>query len=190
VLHDNEVTYAVIAPAHGESFAGSVLQSYQSIADILRATLNGLGIAAQLVPGQRQGGARDPIKAVCFTAPSQYELLVEQCKVAGSAQKRQGDAFLQHGSIPIEMDLELLDRILPGESGVSALQRFATVGWLNRWATTPLTIAAVEQALIETFADLQQVDWQRGGLNAAEQMLADSLCAEKYGNPSWTEKKP
>ncbi|NIN63906.1 MAG: hypothetical protein GTO63_04160, partial [Anaerolineae bacterium] len=47
--------------------------------------------------------------------PASYELLVQGRKVLGSAQRRTRKAFLQHGSLPLTMDLALLYRCLhPG----------------------------------------------------------------------------
>ena len=42
---------------------------------------------------------KKPKSAVCFDAPSWYELVVEGKKVAGSAQTRQKGVILQHGAI-------------------------------------------------------------------------------------------
>ncbi len=186
VLHAEEVTYAVIAPVRQGCFEGSVLDCYKLIAEALQQTLARLGLASRLVPGRRQGAARPADRAVCFTAPAQYELLIDGCKVAGSAQKRQGRGFLQHGSLPIELDLELLGRVLPAAGETVAPDRFRKVGWLNRWAATPLRIAQVEAQLIETFGEHLGITWRKSEPDAAEIRLAQRLLAEKYANPDWT----
>jgi len=74
VLHDHEVTYAVIAPVNTGLFGDSVLDCYRVIAEVLQQTLVGLDLPAQLVPGKPRGGQQSAVKAVCFSAPSQYEL--------------------------------------------------------------------------------------------------------------------
>jgi len=186
VLHDQELTYAVIASTQEGCLRGSVLDCYRAIAEVLCATVRQLGVAAELVPGQRRGPGRDPIKAVCFSAPSQYELVVEGRKVAGSAQKRQGSCFLQHGSLPAAMDLDLLGRILPGAVDLSPAQRFGSVGWLNRWTARPLVIEEMEDLLIETFAQLLGIEWSVDEPTAAELQLAGQLCQDRYLNPAWT----
>ena len=50
---------------------------------------------------------KNPKSAVCFDAPSWYELVVEGKKVAGSAQTRQEGVILQHGAILIDLDDEI-----------------------------------------------------------------------------------
>ena len=186
VLHDREVTYAVITPC-APPFAVSVAHNYRVIAEVLRNTLRHFGPPAELVPGKpraQQG------QAVCFTAPAQHELLVAGCKVAGCAQKRRGGAFLQHGSIPLELDMGLLDRLLPGMAGEKAAERLNGVGWLNRFAAQPLSIDAVEDVLIDCFAGDLGVEWQESSPTPAESVLANELYRRCYADPSWTLTGP
>ncbi len=184
VLHDHEVTYAVIAPLNTGKFAHDVLSCYRVIAEVLQETLQQLGLPAELVPGKPRGGHSNPAKAVCFSAPSQYELVISGRKVAGSAQKRHGQAFLQHGSLPLEMDLELLRRVLRIEDR----KLMESVGWLNLQASEPLDIATVESRLTEVFRRQLQIEWEHSEPSALEDSLAQLLLKEKFGNPEWNLK--
>jgi lipoate-protein ligase A len=186
VLHACEVTYAVMAPVQHGCFEGSVLDCYRVIAEALQLALERLGLNARLVAGRRQEPAFQPDRAVCFTAPSQYELLINGCKVAGSAQKRQGRCFLQHGSLPLEIDLDLLARIMPGDATVPPATRFRKVGWLNRWSERPLRIDEVEDQLIAAFQEQLGIQWLESVPGTEELLAAQSLCAEKYSSPTWT----
>jgi lipoate-protein ligase A len=186
VLHDREVTYALIAPV-GAPFGNSVATSYRVVAGLLRSALCACGLAAELVPGQPRGRAE---RAVCFAAPAQHELVIAGCKVAGCAQKRRGRAFLQHGSIPLDLDLELLDRLMPPTAGEAAPERFTAVGWLHRFAGQPLTVGAVEAAVIAAFAAGLGVRFQDDVPSLAEAQLATDLCVACYDNASWTLAGP
>jgi len=189
VLHDHEVTYAVIAPLHTGLFGGSVLDCYRVISDVLQQTLVKLGLPAKLVPGKPRGGQQNAIKAVCFSAPSQYELVIDGRKVAGSAQKRHGQAFLQHGSIPIEMDLALLGRVLKADMDKATADSLQTVGWLNHWSPRPLAVNDLETLLADEFSRHLQIEWLHSGPTAAELRQARSLCVEKFGHSAWTLKR-
>jgi lipoate-protein ligase A len=189
VLHDHEVTYAVIAPLNTGLFGNSVLDCYRVISEVLQKTLVQLGFAAELVPGKPRGGHRNTMKAVCFTAPSQYELVIDGCKVAGSAQKRFGQTFLQHGSIPIEMDLELLGRALKVDVQKATAGSLETVGWLNQWSSKPLVISDVEKLLAEVFSEHLHVEWVHSEPTAVEQRQAGRMCAETFGHPDWNLKR-
>lgn len=186
VLHDQEVTYAVIAPV-GAPFGTSVAESYRVIAEVLRALLERFHLPAELVPGQVRGQQG---RAVCFTAPAQHELLIAGSKVAGCAQKRRGSAFLQHGSLPLELDLALLQRILPTAPGEDALARQQAIGWLNRYACRPLTVDEVEDTLIECFAATLGLQLTECPPTAEEIAAAERLAAEYYGNREWTLAGP
>ncbi|MGW8311602.1 MAG: lipoate--protein ligase family protein [Desulfuromonadales bacterium] len=189
VLHDHEVTYAVIAPFHSELFGGSVLDCYRVISEVLQQTLIDLGLPAQLVPGRSRAGQQNHTRAVCFSAPSQYELVVHGRKVVGSAQKRHGQAFLQHGSIPIELDLGLLGRILKVSAGQPGFDSMENVGWLNRWSAQPLTVDEIEHRLAEKFSQQLQIEWVISEPSADEICEAGCLSREKFGHQDWNMKR-
>jgi lipoate-protein ligase A len=98
LLHDHEVTYAVTMPVADDQ---TLRQTFGAINGILLAALRSLGVAAeevQVAPALRPGGA------ACFAAPGAGEIVVDGCKLVGSAQVRAGGALLQHGSILLEDD--------------------------------------------------------------------------------------
>lgn len=186
VLHDHEVTYSVIAPTGG-LFGTTVTESYRVIAGVLHGALRSFELPAELVPGRPRGQQG---RAVCFTAPAQYELLIDGCKVAGCAQKRRGSAFLQHGSIPLDLNLALLQQIMPAATGEDLCQRFHAIGWLNRFSSQPLIIDEVEDALIDGFTASLSLRLEQSMPTTEECRRAERLCAEWYGNPEWTQAGP
>jgi len=107
VWHEHEVTYAVAAP-----FAafGSPRQAYRAIHERLAAALRSLGTDAVLEPDRPTVRPSDR-PGSCFAAPVGGEVLVHGRKVIGSAQVRQGRAFLQHGSILLAGSQEILTAV-------------------------------------------------------------------------------
>jgi lipoate-protein ligase A len=98
LMHDREVTYSVTAPApEGERLK----ESYRRINSILTAAIAQLGVKVAAAPASI---ARRPGGAACFAEPSEGELVVDGRKLVGSAQLREHDALLQHGSILIDDD--------------------------------------------------------------------------------------
>ena len=190
VLHGQEVTYAVIAGG-GQGFPVRVEESYRTIAEVLRATLCSLGLAAELAPARREGRER-ALPAACFEAAAGYELLCQGQKIAGSAQKRRGDFFLQQGSIPLELDPRRLFQVLSPhpvdsislEAGGRRLRQ--RVGWLNRYLPRPLLIDTVEDRLRNAFADGLGVVLHEEPVRPEEWSLAEGLRKERYDNPDWT----
>lgn len=194
VLHGEEVTYAVIAGG-GHGFPVQVEESYRKISEVLRATLRSLGIEAELATPSREGRER-ALPAACFEVAAGYELLCQGQKIAGSAQKRRGDFFLQQGSIPLELDPRRLFQVLNPhpvdsislEAGVGRLRQ--RVGWLNRYLTRPLSIDTVEDRLRDVFADGLGVVLHEEPVRPEEWSLAEDLTQERYDNPDWTWRVP
>lgn len=186
VLHDHELTYAVIARSDGPPFAGSLLDCYRAIAEVLQAGLQHLEIEASLVPGKSGAGQGHPAHAVCFTAPSQYELVVDGRKIVGSAQKRLGAAFLQHGSIPLTLDLGLLARLLKIDAEQPDILH--KIGWLAGLNQT-VTLSALENAVLKAFEDCLGALWQESRPGVSEMKRARFLCTQKFAHTAWTMKR-
>jgi len=189
VLHDREMTYAVIAPQRSRPFPGALLDNYRVIAGVLRQTLAAFGVAAELAAGRRGGSVGEGVrKHACFSAPALAELVCGRYKVAGCAQKRQGGAFLQHGSVPVEMDLDLLCRLLGGAPERLPAQRRQladSVGWLNRFSPVPVPLDQLEAAFVETFSRQPGVELQPGLPTAEERARAEDLAASRFADPCW-----
>lgn len=117
VLHNQELTYSIIARADDPLFPSTVLGTYKVIATGLLAGLKNLGLAAEMVSrGGRHAALveKKPKEQACFSSPSWYEILVNNKKIAGSAQRRMRGAFLQHGSILIDYDPALEAEVICG----------------------------------------------------------------------------
>jgi lipoyl(octanoyl) transferase len=110
VLHDDELTYAVISNDSG-CFGDTIYANYKRVSEALCLGYNRMGVPAVLAPDTRKlplpDNQADP---PCFLSVARYELMVQGRKVVGSAQRRVGRSFLQHGSMPITCNREALAR--------------------------------------------------------------------------------
>src|SRR5207253_5969290 len=92
-------------------FGDTIYGNYKRVSEALCRGYNRLGIPAVLAPDTRKPerleNDGDP---PCFVSPSRYELMVDGRKIVGSAQRRVRRSFLQHGSMPITCDREVLAR--------------------------------------------------------------------------------
>lgn len=102
LLHDNELTYCVVAPIlEGEG----VIQTYKRVSDCLIAGFSRLGVEAEY--GYEKGVA----KGYCMTLSTGADVVWRGKKLIGSAQYRTDKHFLQHGSILFDADFELIEKI-------------------------------------------------------------------------------
>jgi lipoate-protein ligase A len=199
LLHDDELTYAIVAPEnHKLAGSGSILDSYRRISQALLAGMRRLGVEATLAPvrgrhahegGETQasgpaGASRNarPISAACFDTPASYELTVAGRKLAGSAQARAGGALLQHGAIPLTPHADRLGRLLLNPTGDLGTRMVTLDQSLGRRVTWEELADALVAGLAETWS-LRLVP---GTWSANELVLAEQLRQEKYTSDAWT----
>lgn len=99
ILHDDELTYALILPIRGpKESVTSIEAMYQIVHDAYIRSLERLGVRADYRGGEDRGNAqRGPF--FCFARRHRLDLVVGKDKLLGSAQRRVKNAVLQHGSL-------------------------------------------------------------------------------------------
>lgn len=191
ILHVDELTYSVVAPASHAVVAGGVLPSYQRISTALSASLAHMGLRVETHPAAGSGDEAHT-NPICFEVPSAYELTVDGKKLVGSAQMRRRAGVLQHGSLPLWGDIT---RILEGlrfearadrsNAAERLLERAATVESLTGRAATWEWAA---ECCILGFQEALDITLQQDDLTGAETDRMAQLKAERFLNPSWTER--
>lgn len=106
MLHHRELTYALVFPLGA---LGGPKRSYRRINEGLLEGLRLMGAGVELA-GQ-EGPSLPPDAGPCFRQPAPGEVTAMGRKLIGSAQGRIGRSVLQHGSIILEGDQELLGRL-------------------------------------------------------------------------------
>ena len=190
ILHTDELTYSVIAPAEDPRMHGSVLESYNRLAGALLRAIKALGLPVEMKTERSQETTTS--NPVCFEVPSAYEITANGKKLIGSAQARRKEGVLQHGSVPLFGDLARITEVLvfPGESErVEAAQR------LLGHATTiesalgyPVLWNDVAQAFVWAFEADLDLRLERSELSSSEQNRAEVLVQEKYDSPEWMQR--
>jgi lipoate-protein ligase A len=94
LVHDRELTYCLTLPA-GRAWQGGS-SWLERMHRILADALAELGIASQLHEGNVGGPHRS---FLCFHQLTRGDVLIGSAKVAGSAQRKQRGALLQHGAL-------------------------------------------------------------------------------------------
>ena len=174
VLHHREVTYAVVAGAKSGPLAGGISAAYEAVSRALVEALRGLGVDARWARPQRGGTV---VPRACFHAPNRFEVLARGRKIAGSAQRRSGAVFLQHGSILVSMERDLNERVF----GAALLEKMTSV----EDETGAGDEEALREGLVEAFARTLSVDFQEAGLTEDERELASALEASRYSTREW-----
>jgi lipoate-protein ligase A len=189
ILHTDEITYSVIAPIDEPRVKGSILESYQSISNVLIHALKFLGIQANAdsIYSNDQPSSHQP---VCFETPSNYEITVEGKKILGSAQMRKHQSVLQHGSLPISGDLTRINKAFSWESvssRIEANQRLLShATTLEQILGKVVLCAVIQKVLISSFEKCWNISFRLQNPSDQEIARARILIEEKYGNSNWT----
>ncbi|MGV3708736.1 MAG: lipoate--protein ligase family protein [Gemmatimonas sp.] len=118
LLHCREVTYAVAIPIEDRVRWSA---AYGAVNQHLLLALQSLGVPARIVdpsPSANGAGATPmpphQAAAACFSGIAPGEIAVGNRKLVASSVWRERGAYLQHGSILIQDDQALLDRVISG----------------------------------------------------------------------------
>jgi lipoate-protein ligase A len=112
LLHDGELTYSVTA-AMGPPFGKGLSDTFESIAGVIVEALRALGIDAAL-GSAKHVSVESSMSSPCLVSTSRHEITAGGLKISGSAQRRTGGAFIQHGSILLRSGSERIERYLSG----------------------------------------------------------------------------
>ncbi len=192
VLHQHELTYAVIIGEH--LLSGSVLQTYRALSEALVEGVRRLGLEAELAPGRPPTRRdREASSAACFDSATPHEVTVEGRKVIGSAQVRQRGVLLQHGSVPLWLDRDAaVDTLNLGSDAVRRRVR-ATLekkaAGLDELTRAQLDYDRVADALQRGFASTFSLQLQRDELSIGERERVERLYSDKYSKDEWNRKR-
>ncbi len=173
VWHDAEVTYAVAAP---NSTFGSLQETYNIVHATLAFALRTLGIPAQLA-GRRSSRTGSLNNGACFAAPAGGEIMVAGRKLVGSAQVREGESFLQHGSILLEDGQDVVSRVIRGGHMTPAATSISTQ--LGRPVVFDEVAAAIRAEVVRSWSG----NWNDGDTPVIESDLG------QFADPAWTWRR-
>jgi lipoate-protein ligase A len=183
VLHGNELTYSFSAQTAEKPFRRNLRGTYRGLSSAFSLAFRAVGLSPHTVSRRRTGTTRSPL---CFQAPSFGEITLAGRKVIGSAQRRWQDGFLQQGSIPYDIDPEIMGRVfaLNGSAG-AALHSMAGL----REILPSLRDDELRRAVRAAFEEVLGVALRESSPREDEESLARELLKEKYGNPEWNLRR-
>ncbi|SHE46252.1 lipoate-protein ligase A [Seinonella peptonophila] len=189
VLHDQEVTYSLISPLENEMVPKSITDSHRWISQGLVVALKQFDLPLSKTNSKAitKGSLTS---AACFDTSSSYEIEIDGRKLVGSAQTRQNNMLLQHGSLLLASHDHVLFQLLNFRSERQRqnlqidFQRRSTS--LAEWLHPLPTILELENALLNGFSEGLGVSFRKGALSKYEEDLAERLVKEKYAHSNWT----
>src|SRR5699024_1559358 len=195
VLHDKELTYSVIVSESHPEMPSTVTEAYRVISEGLLEGFKALGFEASFsIPRSKEEKKKlkQPRSAVCFDAPSWYELVVEGRKIAGSAQVRQKGVILQHGSLLQDVDIDdLFDMFIFKNDRLKAKMKQGFIEKavaINDISDRHITISEMETAFEKGFKKGLNINFKPLELTTKQQNEVNELI-EKYKTHEWNYRK-
>lgn len=195
ILHSDELTYSVVVRQTDIEGGEALMASYRRISRGIEAGLALLGVEASM-DGQRRDDREpgQPLPTICFAKAARCDLVSAGRKVVGSAQTRTRGCVLQHGSVPLTIDLDELLAVLPGRRSEDLDERRSKVSraavGVAELLGRPVTFDELAGAIRAGFERCLGVRFREADLLPEERACAEGLLATKYGTAAWTERAP
>ena len=167
MLHQHELTYSVVSN-YGDFPPPSTLSGiYSTLAAWQVDVLNSLGIRASL--GEKRSARAYSKVNSCFSSGTAYEINVGGKKISGSAQKREKEGFIQHGSILMDVDRKLY-ALLMGDDSKNA-EGFTTMKDEGYSGSCEEFVSA----MIKGFEDVVGASLKESGLSVMEKKSVEDI---------------
>ncbi len=178
VLHWREITYSIVS-SDSQAFSSTLGESYRLISNALILGLKKMGLKARLSgppPSSYRKG-----NVPCFSYPARDEIEIDGKKIIGSAQKRLGTRFLQHGSIPLYSDDGLLKQavLMQGEDGGIRMTSLSEA--LGKPVTFEWAVERLAAGISESFG----IRFVPRAIRPDELAAISRIQKERYENEEW-----
>ncbi len=122
-------------------------------------------------------------------------MLVDDLKISGNAQARRKGFILQHGTILLHVDAELMYTILKAPEGATKSKMVRSVrakvtGLYDKEGVKPKSDADFQKIMVESFERKLNIKCELGTLTDYEKKLTEDYKIKRYSNKDWLNKFP
>ncbi len=173
VFHKDEVTYSIVISESHPAVPKNILKSYGRICGAVMKGLQHVGVQSTYAPIN--------------------DILANGRKISGNAQTRKMGTVLQHGTILLDVDVDLMFSLLkvPNEKVKDKLisdvkQRVTS---LKHLVGKNIGFDDVAQAMKEGFEEEFHIELIEGTLTSEEQRLAKGFEKHCFGTLAWNHRR-
>ena len=172
IAHVGELTFALADRVGGVFFSENIELGYRRVHRAVAAALQHLGADSQAREQHPVESDQSDQGWLCFYKSSSVDLVANDRKLLGSAQRRTRGRVLHHGSLPLQPN-----PVTPRAISVAEL------------ATEPVSWDGVADQLVAALQDEFDIRLRVATPTAAEACRAEQIMASRYSNPSWTRRR-
>ena len=185
VFHDKEITYNFILPENVLKLPRNVTESYKIIAQALVFTFKKIGINVEIKKQPERNAT-----PICFNSSNWYELIANNKKISGSAQRRLNGKILQHGPLLMDFDYEKNAALFNSHNSLDSEEnlkkRITSIkNELNLNISYKELVLAIKHGFQKNF----NFNFFEDILNEEEIKLAERLKKGKYSSDDWNFRK-
>ncbi len=181
IFHDQELTYSLVC-SNKDLGTDDVKNSFKILCSFIINAYKKLGLNAAFAKDAdlSKKNLRE-FSHFCFASNEDYDIVIEGRKIGGNAQRRRKDIIFQHGSIPLESDIDAITPFLkekPRElkNNVCSLKKVLGRG---------IEFLELKNILRNSFEETFSVNLQEEVLIFEEKKLFRQLKEEKYCSLEW-----
>lgn len=185
LYHGFELTYSLVLSQRDLGLSIRVKESFEKITSFVIFALEKLGAQAAFAKNNfKQQPPHTSIADFCFSRKEEYDIVIDNKKIGGNAQKRKKNTILQHGVLPFVFDKQKISCFLKDPN----LIRSSDVTSINDIAPK-IDFEGLSHHLIEAFCLHFQTTLENGTLTREEKQLARKLKKDQYDNDEWNTKR-
>ncbi|MBI4707114.1 MAG: lipoate--protein ligase family protein [Candidatus Omnitrophica bacterium] len=112
LFHHDEITYSFVCSKQDVGEEPGVFVSYRRICAFLIRFYKSLSLKVSFAIESESFKSRSLPQALCSASNEKYDIIINDKKIGGNAQKRRRQAVFQHGAIPCSIDWELVSKYI------------------------------------------------------------------------------
>lgn len=180
VFHADELTYTLICTAEQAALAGSIKESFRQLTSFLMEFYRSLGFAPCYAV-DTAAAVQTAHAPFCYAANEDYDILINDYKIGGNAQRRLRRKIFQHGSIPLADHLQKGTAVMSCRVHTKAIKATCLHNLGVKMGREKLISLLVAAFTYKTGCNLHKRQ-----LTSKEQVMAEQLATEKYRHNRWT----
>lgn len=124
IFHQSDFAFSLLVPSTHFQFSHNTLENYRFVQEDIQTIIYELTSHQVHAELYKPDTTWDASKNFCMVRPTQFDLVVDNRKIAGAAQRRTQKGFLHQGSIALaDTDEELLKSALLNIDLISQMRR-------------------------------------------------------------------
>jgi len=174
LLHGSDLSYTLVIPRNLLQIDG-IKESYRYLSRFILRVYEKLSLKSSFASDQSFSSYQSDI---CMAGKEAYDILFNGLKLGGHAQRHTRDVIFQHGSIPMDFDDALSQKLFGMDSHAFGITSLRQQG-------CEIDYGGLAEIVKHAFCQTFDISLYEQGLSLREENRAGELYENKYLNERW-----